>query len=278
MIDQAAAVEHFRGRRHWRRVVRLHGRVLAVPTLRDVREVFDPVLQSGEDGEEWTTDVFDDSQIDLQQRDEFLNACDHMSYRNLNDAKMPDDYLALFPFRVYGYSMLNRRWFSLYVDLVKDTTVDGKGSMRATYDDLIFPPGHKRFLQALIADQVREPAQNGITEQIDKGSFSMDVVREKEKGLVILLHGPPGVGKRSTAETMAAQLKRPLLPFSCGDIGITVSEAENRLENRLENYCALAYRWRAVLLLDDADTFLVKREKGDLLRSALVSGLSPYMI
>ena len=81
------------------------------------------------------------------------------------------------------------------------------------------------------------------------------------------------MGKSSTGECIAEQLERPLLPITCGDIGTDVKEAEETLSR----YCALAYRWRCVLLLDEADIFLTKRESGDLLRNGLVSGQSPRM-
>ena len=124
------------------------------------------------------------------------------------------------------------------------------------------------LLQALIKNHVRLPKQspndpNGIAE-----GFSMDAVAGKGRGLIILLHGVPGVGKTSTAECVAAELKRPLLPITCGDIGTTAQEAEATLES----FCALAHKWRCVLLLDEADVFLAKREKGDIHRNSLVSG------
>lgn len=108
----------------------------------------------------------------------------------------------------------------------------------------------------------------------DPDEFQMDVVKGKGKGLIILLHGAPGVGKTSTAECVAAQLKRPLLPITCGDVSTHVKQAEETLQE----YCALAHRWRCVLLLDEADVFLAKREKGDITRNGLVSGISQRMM
>jgi MoxR-like ATPase len=43
-----------------------------------------------------------------------------------------------------------------------------------------------------------------------------DIVRGKGKGLIILLHGAPGTGKTSTAETIAEATGRPLLLVTCG--------------------------------------------------------------
>jgi len=64
-----------------------------------------------------------------------------------------------------------------------------------------------------------------------------------------LLHGEPGVGKTSTAETIADFTKRPLYPITCGDIG---SQAE-KVEENLERTFQLAHKWGCVLLLDEAE-------------------------
>lgn len=87
------------------------------------------------------------------------------------------------------------------------------------------------------------------------------------KGLIILLHGEPGVGKTSTAECIAEYTRRPLFAVTCGDIGQTPKEVEDSLENHFQ----LAHKWGCVLLLDEADVFLLKRSRGDLQRNAIVS-------
>lgn len=93
-------------------------------------------------------------------------------------------------------------------------------------------------------------------------------MRGKGKGLIILLHGAPGVGKTSTAECVADHTRRPLFPITCGDIGDNAKDVERNLE-----WCfQLAHKWGCVLLLDEADVFLAERSKTDLQRNALVSG------
>jgi SpoVK/Ycf46/Vps4 family AAA+-type ATPase len=79
----------------------------------------------------------------------------------------------------------------------------------------------------------------------------MDLVRGKGKGLIILLHGVPGVGKTSTAESIASFTKRPLYPITCGDL----SETAREVEESLEAHFTLAHRWGCILLLDEADGF-----------------------
>jgi SpoVK/Ycf46/Vps4 family AAA+-type ATPase len=96
----------------------------------------------------------------------------------------------------------------------------------------------------------------------------MDLVRGKGKGVIILLHGVPEVGKTSTAECVAFHLGRPLFPITYGDLGVDA----NTVELRLEEYFRLASQWGCVLLLDEADVFLARRSEDQLKRNALVSG------
>ena len=99
----------------------------------------------------------------------------------------------------------------------------------------------------------------------------IDLVRGKGQGIIILLHGPPGVGKTSTAECVADICQRPLFQITCGDIGIEPGDVEKNLDDSFR----LAHRWRCVLLLDEADVFLLERNRTDLKRNSLVSGRGP---
>lgn len=75
------------------------------------------------------------------------------------------------------------------------------------------------------------------------------------------------MGKTSTAECVADNTKRPLFPITCGDIGDTATDVEKNLESSFQ----LAHKWGCVLLLDEADIFLQKRDKADIKRNAIVS-------
>ena len=266
MLDQSAAAAHFR-KTYDRFKLKIGGRTISVPTAADRREMFDPLPVKRD--EQMFSDVYDDSTIDLDRRKDFVNSTILLSYhQNILDQSLSDDYIMLLPLRVYGYAMLNRKWFPLNINLVNDITPGQAHMTAARYDDLVLPDGHKKLLQAIVKNQVRDPKQTRSERKGDLDEFQMDVVKGKGKGLIILLHGAPGVGKTSTAECVAAQLRRPLLPITCGDISTKV----NKAEETLQEFCRLADRWRCVLLLDEADVFLAKREKGDITRNGLVSG------
>ena len=94
-----------------------------------------------------------------------------------------------------------------------------------------------------------------------------DIVRDKGKGLIGLLTGPPGVGKTLTAEAVAEVTKRPLYMISSGELGADPEGVHEKLKAVLE----IAELWGAVLLLDEADVFLVQRSDTDLSRNAITS-------
>lgn len=56
--------------------------------------------------------------------------------------------------------------------------------------------------------------------------------------------------------------------MTCGDIGTE----EVEMEKKLRSWLQLAYKWGAVMLIDEADVFLEKRMDNDLKRNSLVSG------
>ncbi|KAL9012667.1 MAG: hypothetical protein Q9173_002571 [Seirophora scorigena] len=79
-----------------------------------------------------------------------------------------------------------------------------------------------------------------------------DLVEGKGNGLVILLHGPPGVGKSLTAECVAKATLKPLFTVDIADIGTD----SKTVEDKLNKLFLLAAEWDAVLLIDAADVFM----------------------
>ena len=151
----------------------------------------------------------------------------------------------------------------LLQDIKENDSLDGQNS---GFDDLVIPNEYKRIVKALVKSHAlgSRPVEKGKRER-----QQIDLIRGKGKGLIILLHGVPGVGKTSTAESVASYTGRPLFPITCGDIGQTAYD----VEKNLEAIFLLARKWGCVLLLDEADVFLAKRERGGdgIDRNALVS-------
>ncbi|OTA92035.1 hypothetical protein M434DRAFT_396717 [Hypoxylon sp. CO27-5] len=182
-------------------------------------------------------------------------------------------FIRLLPGEVPGFVLRNRKWAQFDVNLLQLPSVGGRGDKSpddkspddtAGWKDLVLPPGHKDIVLAMVKSHT---ANTGILNDGIFRASEVDLVKGKGKGCIILIHGAPGVGKTSTAECVAAYTKRPLFPITCGNIGYQPDEVEKNLD-RLFN---LAHRWGCVLLLDEADVFLAKRNKEDIKRNGLVS-------
>lgn len=100
-----------------------------------------------------------------------------------------------------------------------------------------------------------------------------DIFGGRHGGTVILADGPPGVGKTLTAEAVAELSKRPLYVADVGEIGIDLDSVEDKLKLVLER----ASKWNAVLLLDEADIFLVKRDVDNIERNAIVGTFLKFL-
>ncbi|RPA86473.1 hypothetical protein BJ508DRAFT_134217 [Ascobolus immersus RN42] len=169
-----------------------------------------------------------------------------------------DEELVLFTHRVFGFILRNRKWAKFHID---DLINLDRYNPKEGYARLVLPPGHKRTVRALV-EQHFDAKESKFQDE-----HQIDIVKGKGKGLIILLHGAPGVGKTSTAETIAEKFARPLYPITCGDLGTTPTEVESKLELSF----TLAHRWGCILLLDEADIFLGERTREDFLRNSLVS-------
>jgi ABC-type multidrug transport system ATPase subunit len=147
---------------------------------------------------------------------------------------------------------------TLAIDLVKDIDRETASARATAFDDLVISKRYRDLLVALV-DSHASGLQRGKEKSKHTNTplkSQVDLVRNKGQGLIILLHGPPGSGKTSTAETIAEYTRRPLYSITCGDIGIEPFEVE---KNLLE-HTRRADKWGCVLLLDEADVFLVQRD------------------
>lgn len=123
------------------------------------------------------------------------------------------------------------------------------------FDSLVLPSAQKKLILAL------SRTQSKLSTGFD------DVISGKGKGMIMLLSGPPGVGKTLTGEAVSENMKVPLYMMSAGDLGILPGEVEENLRNTLE----MVTKWKAILLIDECDVFLEARSTNDLDRNRLVS-------
>ncbi|KAL8850890.1 MAG: hypothetical protein Q9221_004203 [Calogaya cf. arnoldii] len=203
--------------------------------------------------------MFDDHRVDRQRTVEFIRANGTLLRTISNSDELTEDMMLLLPNRVYGFVLRSRRWYFLNIDNIRPLERQNDG-----FESLILPPGVARLVESLV--KTHDP-QNMPSFVSNEPEHHVDLVRGKGKGLIILLHGAPGVGKTSTAECVADYTHRPLFPITCGDIGETSKEVEHNLE---QNF-SLAHRWGCVLLLDEADVFLQARDRENMRRNSVVS-------
>jgi hypothetical protein len=83
-----------------------------------------------------------------------------------------------------------------------------------------------------------------------------DIVQGKSGGTTVLCAGPPGVGKTLTAEVYSEIIQRPLYRVHSGQLGLNVAAMETSLKEILTR----AQRWGAVMLIDEADVYIKRRD------------------
>jgi DNA replication protein DnaC len=167
------------------------------------------------------------------------------------DAQLTEaHHLLMCPF-IGGYALDDKSWRYFDVSAVKSARHDS-----GALSNLQLEKTKLNIIKAITQQQ--------ITTQLD---LAVDFIEGKGEGQVILLHGPPGVGKTYTVEAIAESFGRPLLCLTVADIGIV----ETDMERQLTRWFTLAETWNAVLLIDEADVFLEKRSKDSLQRNSLVS-------
>ncbi|GLA57880.1 hypothetical protein AtubIFM54640_005675 [Aspergillus tubingensis] len=128
-------------------------------------------------------------------------------------------------------------------------------------DSLVMPEARKEMIRALVQKYTDSRSDE------HNRSWGADFIENKGEGQIFLLHGSPGVGKTFTAECIAEYTGRALLSLTVGDIGTD----EVVMERQLSKWFRLAEQWGAVMLIDEADVYLERRQITDLKRNSLVS-------
>lgn len=176
---------------------------------------------------------------------------------NLADVNEKSNRMLCPPY-THGFSLARKDWCRLYIDNISD--IDWNKSM---LENLILPEERKSVLEALVfshgfPDRVREE------------------MKQKGKGLVVLLHGSPGSGKTLTAGECHSGRNMFADVLTCGPLESVAEATEKALitatigefneynipsyfERRLKKMLQYATIWKAVVLFDEADVFLEGR-------------------
>ena len=108
--------------------------------------------------------------------------------------------------------------------------------------------------QKLILPQEQTDLIDILTAEMDL--LMDDIVAGKSGGTTVLCAGPAGVGKTLTAEVYSEIIKRPLYRVHSGQLGLNVAS----LEAALKEVLTRAQRWGAVMLIDEADVYIKRRD------------------
>ncbi|CZR65814.1 related to TOB3 (member of AAA-ATPase family) [Phialocephala subalpina] len=170
--------------------------------------------------------------------------------RNENFAPMTDEHCLLAIPWVKGMDLKTKEWSQFLVNELEAIVWNDKA-----FDNLVLPEGEKELVWDFVESK-----------NITNYAYD-DFIPEKGRGIIVLMFGPPGVGKTYTAEAAAERSRVPLYSMSAGVLGTQPGEVEKCLDSTLE-LCRL---WNAMLLLDEADVFLGARTNEGLARNELVS-------
>ena len=124
------------------------------------------------------------------ESDSYVDEEDYESDGNVatGEKKKPtaltNDQLLLCSASLKGYSLKNKKWLTFSIGFVSDIVYS-----ETAFENLVLPEAHKELILALAESQVQH-----------RDTFD-DVIQGKGKGMIMLLSGPPGVGKTLTAES-----------------------------------------------------------------------------
>lgn len=97
-------------------------------------------------------------------------------------AELTDDDLLLLPDRVHGFVLRNRQWVTMKVTDLSEV------KYLNNFEKLLLPEKHKTSILALVNTHERVQQESGTSV-----GAALDLVRGKGAGLIMLLHGAPGM-------------------------------------------------------------------------------------
>ncbi|KAA8570778.1 hypothetical protein EYC84_000172 [Monilinia fructicola] len=199
---------------------------------------------------------------------------DHIPLKSVHPTGiLPEHQYLIFSPKIWGFALKLMVWDILDMDAIHDISFNPE-----VINDLVLDPEeNKPLLKGLTKRYAQKPhdidmvavVKDGMTvvESNSKKNWAGDFVEGKGEGQIILLHGPPGVGKTCTAESVAEFAERPIISLTCSHIGTD----PNTVELRLRGWMVKARRWGAILVIDEADVYLEERTTHDFQRNSLVA-------
>lgn len=197
--------------------------------------------------------------IDTEAYLEFHSNGPPISLEYISDPPADEDFLIATPI-LRGYSLKDRKWLEFFIDGVSDIVWKPR-----PFKSLILPDGEAKDLKDLVLAFA--------SSQSEKSDISDNLLKGRGRNVILLLHGPPGVGKTLTAECVAEAMQVPLYVQNAGALGTTATKIEESLSFVLRK----VPKWGAVLLLEEADIFTQEHNPSDPQERALYHAFLPLL-
>jgi hypothetical protein len=146
--------------------------------------------------------MFNDARLDRRKTSDFITENRSLLRTVRDSSELTEDHILLLPNYVQGFVLRSRRWYALNLSNIRPVRRNDEG-----FKSLVLPDGVARLVEGLV--QIHDPQKTVLAAGVPTDPRQqIDLVRGKGKGLIILLHGAPGVGKTSTAECVADYTQR----------------------------------------------------------------------
>jgi hypothetical protein len=144
------------------------------------------------------------------------------------------------------FSLYYKSYFYIHIDDISEYVYD----MQA-FEKLVLPATTKNLIERVFSYSSKQ--------------LYGDIINYKHGGLIIMAEGNPGVGKTSTAEVYSELNKKPLYVVQIYEIGTNV----HAIEENLAKIFKRVEKWEAIILFDEIDVMLSKRND-NLEKNAIV--------
>lgn len=171
-----------------------------------------------------------DTEVSEYPDEELFESCDILDVETTNQ----EGLVPVHPL-VRAFDLATQDFYFVNSDAMEPYVYD-----KTLGEKLVLPQSHRDLLDVLTSD-------------IDL--FVDDFIEGKNAGNIVLCKGQPGVGKTLTAEVYSELIEKPLYCVKTGTLGTNVTGIAEGIKETLDR----ARRWNCVLLLDEADVFVMTR-------------------